>query len=383
MDILSVLQAPAVGLLDYLFYFLSLLIALTVIVFIHEYGHFKVARLCGVKVDIFSVGFGREIWGWTDSYQTRWKIGWLPLGGYVKFAGDANAASMPDRDAVKRPTQPGDFHATAVWKRALIVVAGPVANFILAAFLFIGAFYILGDQVPGTVVGQVQAGSPAEQAGIQTGDVIKSINGQHTESFDDIVKIVSTRPGETLSVVVDRSGADLTLSVVARSDIEDRGFYGKATVGRIGVIASRDAANFRTLTFGESIRAGVKQVWFIVDTTFRYIGKLFTGRDSVEHIGGLGSIAKATGDAASAGIFPFLSMIGFLSVSIGLINLFPIPMLDGGHLVFYAIEAIRRRPLGENAQEWGFRIGFAVVLFLMFIGNWNDLVKVIRQNVAL
>ena len=137
------------------------------------------------------------------------------------------------------------------------------------------------------------------------------------------------------------------------------------------------------MTFGESVRAGVKQVWFIVETTFRYIGKLFTGNDSVEHIGGLTSIAKATGDAASAAVFPFLSIIGFLSVSIGLINLFPIPMLDGGHLVFYAIEAIRRRPLGENAQEWGFRIGFAVVLFLMFIGNWNDLVKVIRQNVAL
>ena len=174
MDILSVLHAPAVGFLDYMFYFLSLLVALTVIVFIHEYGHFKVARLCGVKVDVFSVGFGREVWGWTDSHQTRWKIGWLPLGGYVKFAGDLNAASMPDPDAAKRPPQPGDFHGMPVWKRALIVVAGPVANFILAAFLFIGAFYLVGDKVPGTLVGEVQAGSPAEQGGIKPGDIIKA-----------------------------------------------------------------------------------------------------------------------------------------------------------------------------------------------------------------
>lgn len=383
MDILSVLHAPAITAADYLFYLLAFLVALTVIVFIHEYGHFKVARLCGVKVDTFSVGFGREIWGWTDRHSTRWKIGWLPLGGYVKFAGDTNAASLPDPDAARRPPQPGDFHTTAVWKRALIVAAGPAANFILAAFLFIGAYYFLGNEVPGPVVGGVQAGSPAEQAGIQAGDVIKVINGQHTESFDDIVKIVSTRPGEALSVLIGRGETDLTLNIVARADVEDRGFYGKATVGRIGVMASRDATNFTEVTFGQAVKLGVNQVWFIVDTTFRYIGKLFTGRDSVEQIGGLTSIAKATGDAASAGIFPFISMIGFLSVSIGLINLFPIPMLDGGHLVFYAIEAIRRRPLGQNAQEWGFRIGFALVLFLMFIGNWNDAVKLIRQNLAL
>ncbi len=355
----------------------ALLVALTIIVFVHEYGHFKVARMCGMKVDTFSVGFGREIWGRTDRYGTRWKVGYLPFGGYVKFAGDANAASMPDPSM---PAKPDEFHGKPVWQRALVVFAGPAANFILAFLLFASAFYVLGDQVPGTKIGMVQPGSPAEQGGLRTNDIVKSIDGKTVESFNEIVRIVTFNPGKTMAFVVDRQKEILNLSITARAEVEDRGFYGKITIGRIGVAFSKDADNFHEVSLIGAINLASGQVWFIVENTLKYVGKLFLGQDTVAQLGGVGSMAKLTGDAASNGIFYYIATVALLSVSIGLINLFPIPMLDGGHLVFYAIEAIRRKPLGPQAQEWSFRIGFALVILLMLIGNWNDLVRAFAQS---
>lgn len=360
-------------------YVVILLVALTVIVFIHEYGHFKVARLCGMKVETFSIGFGREIWGKTDRFGTRWKVGWLPVGGYVKFAGDANAASMPDAD---EPPKPDEFHGKPIWQRALVVAAGPLANFILAFFLFTGYFYFAGDQTPGPQLGKIEAGSPAAEAGFQPNDTVLRIDGDTVKSFLDIVAIVRESAGKTLAFDIDRSGSQLTLTVVPRPFVEDRDFYGKITIGRIGAAPSEDPANFHAVNFSRAVELSNEQIERIVVGTLQYVGRLVVGRDSVSQLGGVGTMAKLTGDAAQIGILPFVFMVAVLSVSIGLINLFPIPMLDGGHLVFYALEAIRRKPLGPQAQEWSFRIGFAVVIFIMLVGNINDLIRVAARNLA-
>lgn len=376
MDLLATF--PAV-ILSYGGYTAALLVALTIIVFIHEYGHFKVARLCGMKVDVFSIGFGREIWGKTDRYGTRWKVGWLPIGGYVKFAGDANAASMPDAD---EPPKPDEFHGKPIWQRALVVAAGPAANFILAFILFAGAFYFLGDQTPGSRLGKIEPGSAAEQAGFQPEDLVLRINGEGVKSFTDIVAIVSGSAGKNLAFDIDRSGSELTLNVVPRSIVEDRGFYGKITIGRIGAASSQNPSNFHDVSLSRAFELSADQIERIVVGTLQYVGRLIIGQDSVSQLGGVGTMAKLTGDAAQSGIFPYVFMVAVLSVSIGLINLFPIPMLDGGHLVFYALEAIRRKPLGPQAQEWSFRIGFAVVIFIMLVGNMNDLIRVTVRNLA-
>jgi regulator of sigma E protease len=376
MDVLATFPATV---LAYSGYIAALLVALTVIVFVHEYGHFKVARLFGMKVDVFSIGFGRETWGKTDRHGTRWKIGWLPVGGYVKFAGDSNAASLPDPST---PPKPDEFHGKPIWQRALVVLAGPVANFILAFVLFAAAFFILGDQVPGTKIGDIIARSPAEQGGLLPNDIVLRVNDQKVRAFNDIVLVVRENPGKSIVFDVDRSGQTLSLTVVPAAEVIDREFYGKFTIGKIGAAASRDPSNFHDVSLPRAIQLSANEIGRIVVLTIKYVGRLVVGQDTLAHLGGVGTMAKLSGDAASSGIFPYIGMIGLLSVSIGLINLFPIPMLDGGHLVFYAIEAVRRKPLGPEAQEWSFRIGFAVVVFIMLVGNMNDLMRAVLGNLA-
>jgi regulator of sigma E protease len=365
--------------LAYSGYVAALLVALTVIVFVHEYGHFKVARLCGMKVDVFSIGFGREVWGRTDRHGTRWKIGWLPVGGYVKFAGDVNAASLPDSST---PPKPDEFHGKPIWQRALVVLAGPVANFILAFVLFAAAFFILGDQVPGPRIGEIIAASPAEQGGLKPDDIVLRVNGQKVQAFNDIVLIVRESPGKSLAFDVDRSGEMLALTIVPAAEVIEREFYGKFTIGKIGAAASQDPSNFHDVSLPRAVQLSANEISRIVELTVKYVGRLIVGQDTLGQLGGVGTMAKLSGDAASSGIFPYIGMIGLLSVSIGLINLFPIPLLDGGHLVFYAIEAVRRKPLGPEAQEWSFRIGFAVVIFIMLVGNVNDLMRAVLGNLA-
>jgi regulator of sigma E protease len=376
MDFLASFPASMISVVTYA---AALMVALTVIVFIHEYGHFKVARLCGVKVDVFSIGFGREIWGWNDRHGTRWKIGWLPVGGYVKFAGDLNAVGLPDVDA---PPQPDEFHGKPIWQRSLVVLAGPIANFILAFVLFAAAFFILGDQVPGTRIGEVIAGSPAEQGGLKPNDVVLSIGGRKVQAFNDIVTMVRDNPGKTLVFSVDRAGETRALTIVPAAEVMSREFYGKFTFGKIGAAASQDPSNFHDVSLTRAAQLSAGEITRIVQLTIKYVGRLIIGQDSLAQLGGVGTMAKLSGDAVSNGIFPYIGIIGLLSVSIGLINLFPIPMLDGGHLVFYAIEAIRRKPLGAEAQEWSFRIGFAVVIFIMLVGNGNDAIRWLFGNLA-
>lgn len=375
MNLLDTLHLPfSTG----LFYALPFLVALTVIVFIHELGHFLVARWCGVDVEAFSIGFGREIFGWNDKHGTRWKVAWIPLGGYVKFRGDANAASFPDAETVARAkADPGNFHGKAVWQRAAVVAAGPVANFILAIVIFAAAFMAVGTPVIEPRVDEVLPGSAADQAGIRKGDLIVEIDGNAITDFSQLQQAVMPRAGEQLAVVIDRGGQRIQLDLVPQLKEEPDSFGGKVRIGLLGV--KRDAnlpIRYERVGPVQAVEMGAQNTWLIVHSTFRYLGKLFTGRESADQLGGPIAMAKAAGDAASAGFFQFVRMIAFLSVSIGLLNLFPIPMLDGGHLVYYAIEAVRGKPLGENAQEWGFRIGFSVVIMLMVVGTWNDLVRV-------
>lgn len=375
MDILSILQMPfSAGVL----YALPFLVALLVIVFIHELGHFLVARWCGVDVEAFSIGFGKEITGWHDKHGTRWKLCWLPLGGYVKFRGDANAASMPDAAAVERARHdPGNFHGKPIWQRAAVVAAGPIANFILAIGIFAAAFMLVGAPVMEPRIDEVMPGSAAEEAGIQKGDLVISIDGDAIRNFTELQQKVITRAGDELAVVVERGGQQMTFAVVPKLREEPDGFGGKLRIGLLGVKHNPEGGvNYERMGPLEAVEAGAGRTWFIVESTFRYLGKVVTGRESADQLGGPIAMAKAAGDAASIGFFQFISVIAFLSVSIGLINLFPIPMLDGGHLVYYAIEAVRGKPLGENAQEWGFRIGFSLVIMLMVVGTWNDLVRV-------
>jgi regulator of sigma E protease len=372
------------GLVGILAYALAFLFALTIIVFIHEYGHFQVARWCGVKVDTFSVGFGREIWGWTDRHGTRWKIGWLPLGGFVKFEGDSNVASMPEDNSPSRSPDTGDFHQKEVWQRAAVVAAGPIANFLLAIAIFALSALAIGVPINDPRIDGIVKGGVAEQAGLLPGDYVRSIDGRTVDSFYELAEIVRFRPGEKIVMGIERNGAPVSLELTVGLREETDPWAGTIRVGFLGVEHS-DANDMRIerQSISQSIYYGLERTWMIVDLTLRYVKKLFLGQESPAQLGGVMSMAKAAGDAAAAGLLPFVWVVGFLSVSIGLINLFPIPMLDGGHLVFYAIEAVRRRPLDANAQEWCYRIGFSLVLALMLIGNGNDVWRFFKPILGL
>ncbi len=369
MSIMDVLSAPA-G------YLLPFIVAITVIVFIHELGHYLVARWCGVNIEIFSIGFGREIFGWHDSQGTRWKVCWIPLGGYVKFKGDANAASLPQ--ATSEPIVEGNFHGKPVWQRAAVVAAGPMANFILAIALFTGLFAFVGIPTTEPRAQSVVAGSAAEKVGIAPGDLITAVDGRSVETFNDLVRAVQFRGGETLDLQIDRGGTPITLKIVPEIKVESDGFGGTVKIGRLGIkIENKDGVTpMRKLPFTEAVAKGTEQTWQIVSLTFGSLGKIFKGEESAKQIGGMISMGKAAGDAASRGVYGFMGLIAFFSVSIGIINLFPVPMLDGGHLVYYAIEAVRGKPVGQQAQEWGFRVGLSLVVMLMAFGFGNDLTRV-------
>jgi regulator of sigma E protease len=376
MDVIGSIGGTGMWLLGYLIPFLAVL---TVVVFIHELGHFLVGRWCGVGVTAFSIGFGPEIVGWNDRRGTRWKLSAIPLGGYVKFVGDANAASAPDPDQLDKvpPELRGiSFPHQNVAKRAAIVAAGPIANFVLAVALFAGINYISGRQVLAPRIDQIQAGTAAERAGFQPGDMILSINGRAIETFGDMQRIVSASAGEVLTVVVDRGGREVRLE--ATPDLREQATpFGKQRIGLLGLQASRDPADIRKITYTPlgAVKAGGLETWYVVERTFGYLGKLVSGRESADQLSGPIRIAQVSGHVASfAGIAGLVSLIAVLSVSIGLINLFPIPLLDGGHLMFYLFEALRGRPLSERAQEIGFRIGFAIVIMLMLFATWNDIV---------
>lgn len=371
------------GIGGFLFVLLPFLFVLTVVVFIHELGHFLVARWCGVNVRAFSIGFGPEIAGFYDRHGTRWRIAWIPLGGYVKFMDDENAASAGPSARLEEMTpeeRAGAFHAKPLWQRAAIVAAGPIANFLLAIVIFALMFSLIGVRSTARRVDEVVPNSPAAVAGFMPGDVILEIDGEPVESFNDVLRTVSTSPGRELTFKVDRGGAILNLRATPeRQEIQDS-LGGTIVRGIIGIrrVTTPDSMELRKAGPLEALWLGVRETNFIITSTLSYIGDVIIGRQSADQLGGPIRIAEVSGQVAKIGPEALLNLIAVISVSIGLINLFPIPLLDGGHLLFYAIEALRRKPLSEKTQEIGFRIGLAVVLMLMVFATWND-IPIVRR----
>jgi regulator of sigma E protease len=359
------------------------LLVLTLVVFIHELGHFLVARWCGISVDIFSIGFGKELVGFDDRRGTRWRLSAIPLGGYVKFTGDENASSMPDAaalEAIPEERRAGLFHFAPLWKRAAIVAAGPIANFLLAISIFAVLFSTLGRPVTLPVVDSVVPDSPAEAAGIQPGDRIVAIDRSQIQSFSDIQRIVTLSSGDKLRIMVERGGERVELIATPERRERPDGFGGTQRIGMLGITASRldasDEVTYQRYGPVEAVIEGVEETGEIIELTLTYVKRLFTGRESVDQLSGPVRIAHVSGVIAStAGLIGLINLSAILSVSIGLLNLFPVPMLDGGHLMFYAVEAVRGRPLSQRMQEMGFRIGFALVIMLFVFVTFNDIIK--------
>ncbi|MGE4280624.1 MAG: RIP metalloprotease RseP [Magnetospirillum sp.] len=357
-------------------YIVVFLLILTVVVFVHELGHYLVARWNGVRVEVFSIGFGPEIWGFNDKTGTRWRFSVLPLGGYVKMFGDADAASATGETRDMTDEEKAvSFRHKRVGQRAAIVFAGPAANFIFAIIGLALMFMILGQPVTEPVVGQVLPGSAAEQAGMLAGDRVVRANGSAVTRFQDIQRIVRLDIDKPLELSVERDGG--TVDLVAHPRIVERkGMFGDLEkVPVLGIAA--DAAQTRIVHYGPgtALWQAVRESGNMISATFVGIGQMISGTRDSDELGGPIRIAKGAGEAAQLGIASVAFYIIMLSLNLGLINLFPIPILDGGHLVFYGFEAILGRPLGEKAQEYGFRIGLFLVLALMVFATRNDIVS--------
>jgi len=343
------------------------------LIFVHEMGHYLAGRLFGTRVDAFSIGFGTEIAGWTDRRGTRWKLSAFPLGGYVKFAGDMNAASEPDPAWLELPpaeramTLPGK----PVWQRAIIVAAGPVVNLLLAVLILAGFAFAYGENITPSVVGGVVAGTPAARAGLQAGDRITALGGRAVETYGDMVGFTVLRPGEPITIDFVRGGtthrASATIGTVVTKDK-----FGNA--GKIGQLGIRPAPLVtRPVSLMAAPYVGLRMVADILVGQVEAIGQIVTGRRSVDELGGPLKIAQYSGQQFTLGVAPAIWFIAMVSINLGFINLLPIPILDGGHLFFYAIEAVRRRPVEPHVQEWAFRGGLAAILALMLFVTFNDL----------
>ena len=367
MDVISGLGANLGTLSSTLLgYVIPFLFVLTIVVFFHELGHFWVARRAGVRVMTFSLGFGPEIAGFNDRHGTRWRIAAVPLGGYVRFFGDEDAASNESF-----------FYKPVAW-RAAIVAAGPIANFLLAIAIFAIVFMVFGKQVTAPRVDQINPGSAADIAGFKPGDLVVEIDGAKVTSFSDMQRIVGSHAGQPLAFTIERGDRQVTLTATPElKEVKDP-FGNTHRTGLLGISRSLAAGDVTTQRFGpvEAIGMGVQETWFVVARTFDYLGGLIAGRESADQLGGPIRIAQVSGQVATFGIGALLSLAAVLSVSIGLLNLFPIPLLDGGHLLFYAFEAIRGRPLSARTQDIGFRIGLALVLMLMIFATWNDVLHI-------
>lgn len=374
---MSTISSLAGGLSGFALFLGSFLFVLTVVVFVHEMGHFLVARWCGVKVKTFSLGFGPEVASFEDRYGTRWRLAWIPLGGYVKFMDDENAASVPSSEQISHMSadeRATSFHGKPLWQRAAVVAAGPVFNFILAIFIFAVMISLWGVTTLEPRIGRVVADTPAAAAGFQPDDVVVSIDGREIEDFADLQRIVSLSPGRPLTFVVDRNGQRLSLKAEpVMREYNDR-IAGKHTRPVIGIESSRQAqVKHRSVDPISAVGLGTQKTYEVITSTLTYLRDIPMGRQNVDQLGGPIRIAEVSGQVARLGPEYLINLIAVISISVGLINLFPIPLLDGGHLMFYAIEAVRGRPLSERSQEFGFKVGFAVVMMLMALAFFNDL----------
>ncbi|WP_020178226.1 RIP metalloprotease RseP [Methylopila sp. M107] len=359
-------------------YVVPFLFVLTIVVFFHELGHFLVARWTGVKVETFSIGFGPEIFGFNDRHDTRWRLAAIPLGGYVKFSGDENAASAPDAETLDHMTpeeRRSSFYFAPLPARAAIVAAGPIANFLLAIVIFAGLFTLVGRTVIDARIGSVDPSSAAAEAGLQPGDLVLEIDGHKISSFSDVQRAVEISADRPLRITLERGNEQREITATPKlKEIKDP-FGNKLRIGLLGVRPSVEPQNVRLEKYGpiDAVVAGVKETWYILDRTVKFIGGLMTGRESADQLSGPIGIAKMSGDVAKLGFASLISMAALLSVSIGFLNLLPIPVLDGGHLLFFAVEALRGRPLSPRAQEIGMRVGLALILLLMVLATKNDI----------
>ena len=360
-------------------YILPFIVLITVVVFIHEYGHYYFAKKYGVGVTEFSIGFGKEIFGWNDKSGTRWKICWIPLGGYVKFFGDRNVFSQAEQNEVINKFDKKDqeklFILKPLYQRSLIVAAGPIANFVLAIFIFVFIYMFVGKDMTPAVIQEVQKDSPAYVAGIKKNDKIISINDKKVISILEVSTFISTSTSDNINISILRDNQELFFSIKPNL-VETEDYLGNKIKKRmIGIKISPYNNEFNNVKFGptKAVVYSVKEVWFVSITSLKYLGSMVVGKGDSSQLGGPIRIAKITGQVAEYGIIPFLSIMAYISISLGLINLFPIPLLDGGHLMFYLFEKILGQPLKQKTQEGFFRIGLFLLFSLMFFATYNDL----------
>ncbi len=353
------------------------LVALTILVFFHELGHFWVARLAKVRVEVFSVGFGAELFGWNDKAGTRWKIGVIPLGGYVKMFGQSDLPGDEDEDRppLTDKEKAVSFQHKTLAQRTAIVAAGPIANFLLSVVLIAGLMATFGTARPYAGVGEIMPGSAAAEAGFEAGDRIVSIDGEAVEWFSDLVRIVSVQPEILLKIKVRRGDDEFVLTATPKRH-QQPGAEGKTVeIGLLGVRYDPQQMHYERQNPLMAVWLGIQQTASLTEKTLSFLGQVISGRQGTEGIGGPLRIVQYAGITFQSGIENFILFLAVLSINLGLINLFPIPILDGGHLLFFAVEAIRGRPLGPQAQEYGFRFGLILVLILMVFVTWNDLVQ--------
>jgi regulator of sigma E protease len=356
-------------------YIIPFLIVLTVLVFFHELGHYLVARRNGVRVEVFSIGFGPELFGWNDRAGTRWKVSAIPLGGYVKMFGDADPASMPGEHVAHMTVaeQAVSFHHKRLGQRAAVVAAGPIANFLLAIVLLTVIIAVRGQQISPAEVGTVLPNSAAEAAGLEPGDVITAIDGQPIDRFEAIQRVIELNTGTAIEIAVKRGGREVTLHATPRIVNEQDRFGFTHQVTRLGI--GRKGVEYVKRSPATAAWYAAEETWNITTGTLKAVWQMIIGLRSTNELSGPFGIIQLSGAVAQDGVLPLLGFAAVLSINLGLINLFPIPVLDGGHLLFYAAEAIRGRPLGQRAQEYGFRLGLALVVTLMVVATWNDLMR--------
>ena len=358
---------------------LPFIVLILVVVFIHEYGHYYFARKYGVKVTDFSIGFGKELFGWNDKSGTRWKICWIPLGGYVKFFGDRNVFSQSDQEEIIKKYSEEErkklFILKPLYQRSLIVAAGPIANFILAVVIILFIYMFIGKDFTPAVINEVQKDSPAEVAGLMKNDVILEIDGTEVKSILDVSKLITMSTSDFIDFKVSRYDQDVLLKVKPNIVETEDNLGNKINKRMIGIMLGpyNNKINHVKLGPAKALYYSLNEVYFVSISSLKYLGSILTGSGDSSQLGGPIRIAKITGQVAEFGIVPFLSIMAYISISLGLINLFPIPLLDGGHLMFYGFEKILGRPLSQKTQEGFFRIGMFLLLFIMFFATYNDL----------
>ncbi len=355
-------------------------VALSILVFVHEFGHFWVARRCGVRIEAFSIGFGRELFGWTDKLGTRWRVALLPIGGFVKMYGDADAASQPDvaaSAAMDEESRRVAFTHKALWQKTLIVAAGPAANFLFAILVLAALYMTIGQPFTPPVIGSVVTGSAADKAGLKAGDEVQSVDGMTIRRFEELKQIIMLDSGDPLSLEVKRGGQIVT--IVATPDIvEEKDLLGNKTkMGRLGMTPASDLLILRHEDPATALWQATRETWGITTSTLGTVGQMIVGRRGTDDLSGPIGIGQVIGEVWHEGTIPLIHLLALLSISLGLINLFPIPVLDGGHLLFYAIEAVSRRPVSERALAFGFRVGFAVIVSFFVFVMWHDLSRLL------